>query len=196
MKRFVALCLVAVALATAPAFSVDFDKGLVAYQNGDYKTALQEWQPLAEQGDADAQYNLGLLYDNGEGVPQDYKTAAKWYTLSAEQGDAKAQFNLGFMYRNGEGVPQDYKQAAKWYRLSAEQGEAKAQYNLGLMYGKGQGVLQDYFRAHMWINLAASNGDELAVEARDKITKVMNPAQIDKAQDLARECIANNYQGC
>ena len=78
-----------------------------------------------------AQYNLGIMYYNGQGVPQDYAEAVKWYRLAADQGDAYAQYNLGVMYDNGEGVPQDYKEAVKWYRLAAEQGHAKAQYNLG-----------------------------------------------------------------
>jgi TPR repeat protein len=114
-----------------PAFSVDFQKGLTAYESGDYATALREWTPIAEQwGVAVAQYGLGRLYDKGRGVPQDYKTAVKWYRLAARQGHTDAQHNLGQMYRKGEGVPQDYKTAVKWYRLAAEQGDANAQNNL------------------------------------------------------------------
>ena len=112
-----------------PAFSADFQKGWTAAKSGDYATALREWTPLAEQGHAGAQNNLGLMYDNGEGVPQDDKTAVKWYRLAAEQGNANAQTNLGVMYDNGRGVPQDYKTAVKWYTLAAEQGHAGAQNN-------------------------------------------------------------------
>ncbi len=196
MKRFVALCLVAVAFATAPAFSADLDRGAVAYLKGDYKTALREFQPLAEQGDADAQYLLGVFYKDGEGVPQDYKTAAKWHSLSAEQGQTHAQFALALMYEKGQGVPQDYKEAVKWYTLSAEQGHADAQHNLAIMYGTGEGVLQDYVRAHMWFNLAASNGSEKASGGRDIIETGMTPLQIEKAQGLARACVAKDYKGC
>jgi TPR repeat protein len=78
-------------LVGTPAFSADLQKGLTAYESGDYATALREWTPLAKQGNADAQYNLGGMYDNGQGVPQDYKTAVKWWKLAAEQGDADAQ---------------------------------------------------------------------------------------------------------
>jgi TPR repeat protein len=89
-------------IATAnPAWSADFDKGLDAAQKGDYATALREWAPLAKQGDADAQFNLGLMHDDGQGVPQDYSTAVKWYSLAAEQGGVSAQSALGRMYRNG-----------------------------------------------------------------------------------------------
>ena len=124
-------------------WSADFQKGVDAHERGDYATALKEFTPLAEQGYASDQYNLGLMYRKGQGVPQDDKTAVKWYTLAAEQGHASAQYNLGFMYVEGEGVIQDYKTAVKWYTLAAEQGYASAQYNLGFMYRKGQGVPQD-----------------------------------------------------
>ena len=112
------------------AFSADFQKGVTAYKSGDYATTLREWTPLAEQGDASAQYNLGLMYQNGQGVPQDYKTAVKWYTLAAEQGIAFAQYNLGYMYDEGTGVPEDDKTAVKWYRLAAK-GECLSRTLLG-----------------------------------------------------------------
>ncbi len=195
MKRFVALCFVAVALATAPAFG-GLEEGYDAANKGDYETALREWQPLAEQGHAGAQNNLGVLYKNGFGVPQDYKEALKWFMLSVKQGDAKGQYGLGLLYENGQGVPQDYKEAVKLYRLSAEQGLADAQYNLGIMHYNGQGVPQDDVRAHMWLNLTASNGYDGGAEARDIVAEKMTSTQIDKAQDLAKKCLANNYQGC
>ena len=126
-----------------PSYSSDFDKGLTAYNNGDYATALKEWKPLAEEGDVDAQYHLGVLYDNGDGVPQDYKEAVRWYKLAAEQGVAEAQFNLGNMYYDGQGVSVDYKEAVRWFTLAAEQGDVDAQYNLDFIHRKGLGVPQD-----------------------------------------------------
>jgi TPR repeat protein len=84
-----------------PLLAQDLDKGQSAFEAGDYTTALKELKPNAEQGFAEAQYNLGWMYDNGDGVPQDYAEALKWYTLAAEQGDTMAQFNLGVMYDNG-----------------------------------------------------------------------------------------------
>ena len=119
------LCLTIAALlgSAGISWSADYQKGLDAANSGDFATALREWRPLAEQGDAVARYHLGVLYRDGQGVPQDYKAAVKWTRLSAEQGDADAQYNLGSMYRKGQGVLQDYKTARKWYRLSAEQDE-------------------------------------------------------------------------
>jgi hypothetical protein len=112
------------------AVSDPLDDGFAAYQRGDYEAALQLWQPLAEQGNAQAQHNLGVLYDKGEGVTQDYAEAMKWYHLAAEQGDYIAQYKLGVMCREGKGVPQDYPEAAKWYRLASEHGHANAQQSL------------------------------------------------------------------
>ena len=105
---FIPVLLFSLFLGT-PSYSADFIKGLTAAQNGDFATALKEWKPLAEQGSADAQYNLGVMYDNGHGVLQDYAEAARLYRLAAEQGHTKAQYNLAQMYRRGDGVPQDYR---------------------------------------------------------------------------------------
>ena len=183
-------------LVGTPAFSADFQKGLTAARSGDYATALREWTPLAKQGNALAQTGLGWMYQKGQGVPQDYKTAVKWTRLAAEHGVAGAQHNLGVMYDKGNGVPQDYKTAVKWYRLAAEQGDADAQVNLGVKYGVGNGVIRDNVYAHMWGNIAASNGKEGGGKVRDLAAKQMTPSQLEKAQDLARECVAKNYKGC
>jgi TPR repeat protein len=197
MKRFLILpVLLLTLLVGTPAFSADFQKGFIAAESGDYATALREWTPLAKQGHATAQFNLGLMYRNGWGVPQDYKAAVKWYSLSADQGITNAQNNLGGMYDNGRGVPQDYKTAVKWYSLSAGQGHANAQFNLGWMYYNGQGVLQDSVYAHMWWNIAASSGHKNAVTNKDIVAGKMIPSQLKKAQDLARECVRKNHKGC
>jgi TPR repeat protein len=100
----------------------NFDKGLAAAEAGDYATALQEWRPLAKQRYALAQYNLGVMYDNGLGVIQDYAEAVDWYRKAAEQGNALAQTNLGFMYENGSGVLQDAVVAHMWYNIGGANG--------------------------------------------------------------------------
>ena len=103
--------------------------------------ALPVWADLAkaEQGDAKAQYELGLdVYEK-----KNYTQSAKWLRKAAEQGHAGAQYGLGSMYYNGQGVPQDYSQAANWYLKAAEQGSPMAQFNLGGMYRDGEGVPQD-----------------------------------------------------
>ena len=141
----------------------------------------------AERGNSSAQYNLGVLYDNGRGVRKDYKEAVKWYRKAAEQGLAGAQNNLGVLYDNGQGVRKDYKEAVKWYRKSAERGHDLAQYYLGEMYYRGQGVRKNKSMAHMYWNIAAVSGYKIAIKERDRIEGVMSDSQIEKAQDLARE---------
>ncbi len=166
---------------------------MAAYQRGDYATDIRELRLLAEQGYAEAQYGLGVMYDNGQGVPQNYAKAVKWSRKAAEQGYARAQFALGTMYYNGQGVTQDYAETVRWYHKAAEKGYARAQFALGTMYGLGQGVPRDYLQAHVWINIAVSNlppGEvrDKAVESRDDVVaKRMTPAQISEAQAMARE---------
>ena len=133
--------------------------GIVAYERGDYATALKFFRPLAEQGSAEAQFLLGSFYQIGQGVPEDFVEAAKWYRKAAEQGDASAQALLGGMYRDGRGVAEDYAEAVKWYRKAAEQGNAEAQNFLGVMYFIGRDVPQDYVKAAKWNRLAAEQGD-------------------------------------
>jgi TPR repeat protein len=107
---------------------------------------------------AGGQYSLGVMYANGEGVPEDDAEAVRWYRMAADQGHAKAQYNLGLMYGTGEGVSEDDAEAVKWYRLAADQGVAFAQNNLGNMYFNGEGVLKNYAEAVKWYRLAADQG--------------------------------------
>ena len=162
--------------------------GEKALDKGDYATALKEWRPLAEQGDAEAQCNLGYMYKGGEGVPQDYEEALRWYRLAAAQGNAIAQNNLGLKYAKGEGVPQDDAEAARWFRLAAAQGDAIAQFHLGIMYAMGRGVQDDYVQAYLWFSLAAAQGHDSARNFRDNVlAEDMTPAQLVDAERLARE---------
>jgi len=130
---------------------------LAASDRGDYAMALRLWRPLADQGHASAQISLGLMYDNGHGVPQDYAEAVKWYRKAADRGNAAAQFTLGTMYDNGHGLPQDYVEAHKWYNLAAASFPAS----------------QPEMR-------------ETAVVNRDRVAAKMTAAQIAEAQQLAR----------
>ena len=123
--RGVIVLVLALALS-APVFAADFQAGGAAYGHGDYATALEEWLPLAEQGDAAAQISLGVMYSNGLGVTQDYAEAIKWYRLAAEQGNVPAQAFLADMYYRGEGVSEDDVMAHMWAYLAAAQGNKDA----------------------------------------------------------------------
>ena len=122
MSRITLALATALSLAFTPLAAQESKKALDAYEAGDYATALKEWRPLADQGNANAQFNLVMMYENGKGVPQNYVQAVKWYRLAAGQGIDKAQFNLGYMYENGNGVPKVPVMAHMWYNLAAANG--------------------------------------------------------------------------
>lgn len=146
--KIIRVMLLPLLLAVHGQVSGGINAGAAAYNQGDYDAALRVWRPLAEQGNAGAQLDLGFMYDNGYGVPQDYQEAIVWYRKAADQGNDRAQYNLGHMYDKGDGVPRDYVQA------------------------------------HMWYDIA---GVAVAVKYRDFLAQEMTPAQVAKAQRLARE---------
>ncbi len=121
-KNAIGLVAVALFVGSMTAHAADFDTGIKAYQRGDYATALRIFRQLADQGHAKAQFNLGYMYNKGQGVPQDYAVAVRWFRKAADQGDAWAQVKLGLVYEEGQGVTQDYVQANMWYNLSAAKG--------------------------------------------------------------------------
>ena len=141
----------------------------------------------AEQGDAEAQYKLGVAYANGEGVAQNDEEAVQWTRMAAEQGFAQAQHNLGAAYRYGLGVAQDYEEAVQWFLAAAEQGNASAQNNVGVMYADGRGVRQDYEEAYAWIGAAAAQGYSGTTETLQALREEMTPSQVESAVELARE---------
>ena len=143
----------------------------------------------AESGDATAQYNLGVMYQAGRGVPQDDAEAVKWTRLAADQGDANAQTSLGVMYYFGEGVPQDYAEAVKWFRLAADQGYTVAQENLGFMYRDGQGVPQDDVETYAWFSVAAGDRFPNAAKGRDLTASKLTPEQLSQGQKRATELL-------
>ena len=112
-------------MAAIPTWTI-LGGGYQSYLKGDYQAAFEEWLPLAELGDVEAQYNLGVMYDEGTSVPQDLGKAADWYRMAAEQGFVDAQANLGMMYYQGQGVSCDHEQAAHWLQLAADSGDTEA----------------------------------------------------------------------
>ena len=115
-------------------------EGVAAYQRGDYATAVSIYRLLADQGNAGAQSNLGVLYQNGQGVAQNYVEAARRYRKAADQGNADAQFNLGALYATGNGVAQNFVEAARWFQKAADQGNAAAQDDLSNLRAKFTGA--------------------------------------------------------
>jgi len=138
----------------------DYIDGQREYASGNYASAIIEWTPVAEDGNARAQYNLGWMNANGKGTAQDFKEAIKWYKKSAELGNVNAQYNLANLYLRGQGAAQDDKLAFSWFIKAAEQGDAPAQYNLGRMYILGKGDNKNFLEARFWIKQALENNDE------------------------------------
>ena len=130
---------------------------------------FNETQRLANQGIGDAQFNLGLMYNNGNGVRQDYAKAMEWYTKAANQGHADAQANLGYIYQYGNGVRQDYAKAREWYLKAANQGSAEAQFNLGVMHYQGQGTRQNSAIAKEFFGKACDNALQIGCDQYRKL---------------------------
>lgn len=153
-------------LFAAPVRGQSFLEGLRSHQADDFEAAYAHWHPLAEQGDADAQISLGLMYLYGNLVQQDNVEALRLFRLAAEQGHPRAQYNLGAMYRDGIGVQQDDGEALRLFRLAADQGNSNAQVTIGGMYAEGSAVPQDNTEAVRWYRLAAEQGNGLCCTSR------------------------------
>ena len=182
-RIFFRLLLAAVSLGACAGARADFQDGMDAYRSGNYLYAFDEFKALALNGDAAAQYRLGVMYAKGEGVERDDAKAAAWYLKAAIQDDARAQFAIAEMYRDGLGVQKSEKQATTWFLEAADHGFPKAQYVVGLMYAKGEGVSQDFIQAYKWLFLAG----DVAINNRQWLEEKMSPEQIKKAQTLALE---------
>ena len=141
----------------------------------------------ADQGDAKAQFQLGMSYRSGEVGSRDYPLSYKWLEKSAQQGYAEAQYALGVMHVAGDGVLQSFPAAFRWFEQAAQQNHADAQFNLGRMYRRGYGVSANNSQAYMWFNLAAAQGHSGAREARDNVLTLMNADDVRKAQQAAQD---------
>ena len=154
-----------------------FTDGLNAAIEGDYKTALKEWQPLADQGNASAQFNLGLMYENGRGVLKDDKQATKWFRKAADQGDAEAQFMMGNLYNSGDAVDRDHLKAFKFWTLASDQGHSEAQGKLAGMYIHGISVEKDMSKAKELIEKLYANDD---IDISNRAKKVWDKFELWK----------------
>ena len=142
----------------------------------------------AEDGDADAQFNLAQIYDTGDfdrdGNPDenyvDLAQAALWYGRAAEQGHVEAQYQLAIMYDNGDGVQEDPAQAIEWYRKAAKQGHVESQYQLAMMYDNGDGVQKDPAQAIEWSRKAAEQGH---VDAQHQLAQIYEREELKKEAD-------------
>jgi len=144
----------AVAAFEMLAIAGPLEEGIDAYRAKDYARAAEMWRPLADKGDAVAQFRLGTLYAEGNGVERNDATAFAWFQRAADQGYADAQYDVGASYFAGLGVRKDDAQAVRWFQRAANQGMVYAQLNLGLLYASGNGVARDNVEALKWLELA------------------------------------------
>ncbi|MHB1204993.1 MAG: tetratricopeptide repeat protein [Rhodospirillaceae bacterium] len=181
-------------LAGVPAAAGPLEDGIAAYNRGDAKTALKLWQPLADQGNPDAQVNIGVLHANGEGVAQSYAEALKWYRRAADQGDVYALNNLGLMYMRGQGAQVSDRLAVTLYRQAADKNFAPAQFNLATMYAQGRGIELDKAEAYKWLTLAMAaytpEDEGKRADAEDflqHLARGMTPAESAEGERRAQE---------
>lgn len=140
----------------------------------------------AEQGDAGAQYLLGFMYAEGQGLPQDYGEAIRWYTRAAELGHPDAPVMLAAMYLEGQGMPKDVSEAIRWYRMAARQGQAGAQFILSELLAEEQPTEANLVEAYRWSVLAQQGGQNVS-EIQKRLAEHMTAEQIAQAQKQVEE---------
>jgi TPR repeat protein len=161
------------------------DVGSSAYEKRDYQTAIRTLLPFAQDGDATAQYYVGLMYLKGQGVPKDDASAVEWLRKSADAGNAYARTYMGAINRRGEIVPRNYQEAMRWYLLAAKQNFKNAQYSIALMYYQGWGVNKDVKQAHVWAVIASSEGEPTFTRFRVQLERQLSDSEIAEGRKKA-----------
>jgi TPR repeat protein len=180
-----AAILAASMLATLmPPVSADGVAGLKAYEAGDYATALKEFTPLAEAGQASAQAALGQMYLDGHGVPQDPARAAIWLEKAANGGLARARAQIGALYATGTGVPQNEMNASYWLLKAAAQNVRQSQRFMSERFYFAQGVPKDMVQSFLYAALCAKQGDPVCEVRVQNLAGEMTPEEQARAQAL------------
>ncbi|NOT21749.1 MAG: sel1 repeat family protein [Nitrospiraceae bacterium] len=190
-NRTIGLCIITVFVAScssSPSRPLSQEGSAQPSTRGSIASPVRTLHSLAEQGNVEAQFNLGLLYDQGRGLPKDKTAALRWYRRAAMQGDMFAQNALGDNYWEGTGAPKDDREAVRWWRLAADKGFVPAQHSLGkILAGGSQGVSADRPQAYMWLMLSAAQGDEEAGRQSDLLSKQLKPAEMTIAKKLVNQ---------
>ena len=174
----------AVLLISSPLALADGNAGLKAYQAGDYATALKEFLPMAEAGQASAQAAVGQMYLDGLGVPKDPAQAAAWLEKAASGGNARARAQIGALYATGTGVPQDEMKASYWLLKAANQNVRQSQRFMALRFYAGQGVPRDLAQSFLYAALCAKQGDPEGQALLNQLATEMSPEEKARAQAL------------
>lgn len=168
----------------APSAQADGVAGLKAYEAGDYATALQEFMPLAQAGQASAQAAIGQMYLDGHGVPQDLAQAAIWLEKAASGGNARARAQIGALYATGTGVPQDEMKASYWLLKAANQNVRQSQRFMAQRFYGGLGVPKDLAQSFLYAALCARQGDPEGQALMNLLANEMTPEEKARAQAL------------
>lgn len=191
MKSFIRFALLPVLFSILVSSSAvaGLEEGIAAYQANNMPLAYKEFRAAAEEGHADSQFNVGLMFEQGIGVGKDEKEAIVWYRKSAEQGNVLAQYNLAVLYENGRGTEVDFAQANEWYRKASEQGDPFAIGNLGMLYLRGQGVKENAIAGLALLLVSATMDASPQNHARQNIaaTRGLTTDMIAAAQTLSTE---------
>jgi TPR repeat protein len=167
------LAVTAALMLSISSFAGTLQEGYQAVRDGNPEQGHTILQPLAEKGNADAQYAVAILYREGWGVEKNMETAAGYYLKSADQDHRDAMFEMGWLYQVGEGgVTKDYENSAKWYQKSAEKGHPAAMYGIASFYYNGMGVERDTDAAMSWYQKSAAAGFPPAQKFLDEVNKV------------------------
>ena len=167
----------------------NFEAGIAAYQANDLPLAYKGFLAAAEEGHADSQFNVALMYEKGIGVGKDENEAVLWYGKAASQGNASAQFNLGVLYEHGRGTQVDFAKTNEWYRKASAQGDALAIGNLGMLYVRGQGVKENKTAGVALLLMSATQDSSPQNHAKRNIaaTRGLSAEMITAAQSLSGE---------
>ena len=192
----VKLCFLILIILSSTTFANDRLKGYQALEDQDYKKALYYLSYDASLGDDKAQYNLGIMYKKGLGVPVNHNEAFSWFVLSANQGNILANYALGHSYLKGSGVKKNYKLALKAFKYAALREHPTSRLIIGNMYYQGQGVIVSYPRAFLWWSLAQDINIGGASQNINMIKKKMSKDQYSKAKEMYLMCMQNTLYNC
>ncbi len=165
---------------------VNIDSALAAVNSEEYEKAFKQFKILADKGEAEAQYNLAMMYRLGKGVKENHKLSSKWFRKAADQDISDAQYYLGHAYDVGEGITQNREYAFIWYLKAAKKGHGLAQINLGVLYANGLGVEQNVEQAYLWFHAASAQGYKAAFENKEIIEKALEPEVVKQLKQKGR----------
>lgn len=180
LKHFI-LSFILISFSLSVVQGSELEDGFQAFKAGNYEQALRLWLPIAEKDDADAQYNLGILYQKGLGVEKNPKTAFIWYKRASANGHTDAMYNLGIMYDRGKVIYRSPKDATNWWKKAAELGNAAAQFNVAVEYAYGRTLGKDVPQAIMWWKKSALQGHK---DSRTALYRVYSEGLFNIKKDL------------